>query len=666
LTTKKDYQELIAEIRAHDQRYFAESRPTISDYAYDQLVKKVEAIEKAHPEWVSASSPTQRVGKALTKGFKQLAHVAPMLSLANTYSKEELEDFVKRVHKLLERKGVDFCAELKMDGVAVSVRYEKGIFVRALTRGDGKKGDEITGNMKTIAALPLELHGTHIPDVLEVRGEVFMPHKVFREQNAAMEEAGEEPWANPRNAASGSLKLLDPKEVAARKLSTVFYGIAEGTPASVKTQTACHQFLRKLGLPTFAEEYIHCCETAEDILKFADKIEKKRHSLPFDIDGIVIKVDELRLHDQLGMTGKTPRFAVAYKFAPEQASTRIHDITVQVGRTGVLTPVAELEPVFLAGSTIARATLHNQEEIERKDIRIGDTVIIEKGGDVIPKVVEVELRKRPRDSHPWKMPKKCPICGTPVVHTKGEVAVRCPNVKGCLEQKVRRIAFFASKDAMDIGHLGEKVVRQLVEKGLVSELSDLYVLNEGDLECLEGFKEKSIQNLLDSIEESRDVSLPRLILALGIKYVGEGTAEILAEAAGDIDTLAEMSEEELKEIDGVGVKVAEAIVSYFAEPVHLKEIHALFKRGVCPQKVKRSKRTDHAFFGKTFVLTGTLEDYTRSAATELIKERGGKVAGSVSNKTDYVLAGEDPGSKLDRARALHVKILTEKEFKNLL
>ncbi len=665
MTTRKAYQELIEEIRKHDRLYFVEARPAISDYAYDQLVKKLEAIEQEHPEWVAETSPTQRIGKALTKGFKQIAHTTPMLSLANTYSREELEEFVERVHKRLERKSVDFCAELKMDGVAVSVRYEKGLFVRALTRGDGKKGDDITGNMKTIASVPLELSGTHLPAVLEVRGEVFMPHKVFQEQNAALEERGEEPWANPRNAAAGSLKLLDPKQVAARKLGAVFYGIAEDSSGSVKTQSECHGFLKKLGLPVFSEEHRQRCHALEGMLKFADKIEKKRHSLPFDIDGIVIKVDELRLHDQLGMTGKSPRFAIAYKFAPEQALTRIEEITVQVGRTGVLTPVAELEPVFLAGSTISRATLHNQEEVERKDIRVGDWVLIEKGGDVIPKVVSVDLKKRPKETHPWKMPKKCPYCGTSVVHSEGEVAVRCPNLKGCQEQRIRRIAFFASKGAMDIGHLGEKVVRQLVEKGLVSEISDIYALDAEALAFLEGFKEKSIQNLLESIEQSRHVSLDRLILALGIKYVGEGTAEILAEAAGDIDALAEMSEEELKEIDGVGDKMAEAIVAYFAEPAHLKEIHALLKRGVVPKKVSIFKRKDHLFSGKIFVLTGTLQEYTRAAATQLIKERGGKVAGSVSKQTNYVLAGEDPGSKLDRAKELRIQILTEKEFKRL-
>lgn len=666
MSSKTEYERLIQEIRRHDRLYYIESRPAISDTEYDRLYKHLLAIESEHPEWVTRSSPTQRIGDPLTKGFKQVAHVSPMLSLANTYSEEEIADFIQRVHKLLAKNQVTFCAELKMDGVAVSVRYEKGLFVRAVTRGDGKKGDDITNNMKTISALPLELSGSHVPDVIEVRGEVFMPHKVFHKLNEQKEEEGEELWANPRNAASGSLKLLDPREVAERKLSTVFYGIAEDSSSGTDTQYECHTYLRKMGLPVFHEDHTKRCEDLKEIMAFAEKIHKKRPNLPFDIDGIVIKVDELKYVPKLGMTGKTPRSAIAYKFAPEQALTRIHEITVQVGRTGVLTPVAELEPVFLAGSTISRATLHNQEEVERKDIRVDDWVIIEKGGDVIPKVVEVDLKKRPKDSHPWKMPKTCPSCGHRVVHTEGEVAVRCPNTEGCEEQKIRRIAFFVSKEAMDIDHLGEKVVEQLVDKDLIRTISDIYNLTEKDLAKLDGFKEKSIQNLLESIHKSRYVPLSKFILALGIKYVGKGTAEDLADAAGDIDTLAKMSFEELQDIEGVGEKVAQAVVDYFSESKHLKEIHALLKNGVEPQAPKRTVRKDHDFYGKIFVLTGTLENYSRSEATDLIKERGGKVTGSVSAKTDYVLAGDDPGSKLDKAHSLKIRVLSEKQFKEML
>ena len=401
-------------------------------------------------------------------------------------------------------------------------------------------------------------------------------------------------------------------------------------------------------------------------MKFADKVQKTRDDLDFDIDGMVLKVDAIDLWDELGVTGRSPRWAVAYKFAPEQATTRIHEITVQVGRTGVLTPVAELEPVLLAGSTISRATLHNQEEVERKDIRVHDTVVIEKGGDVIPKVVEVVLKKRPKDSHSWKMPKKCPVCGTTVVHREGEVAVRCPNSKGCPAQVMRKIAFFASKHGMDIDHMGEKVVEQLVENEFVKNISDIYALTEKELSELEGFKEKSIQNLLESIDASRHCTLARFICALGIKYVGEETAEALAHKIKDIHELEEMTEEELKEIEGVGDKVAEAIVDYFTDAANRKEIDLLLKRGVTPKAERQVKHKGHDFAGKTFVLTGTLENYSRDEASKLIKERGGKVSGSVSSQTDYVLVGESPGSKLDKARALKIKTLTEKEFKGML
>ena len=666
MVNKHAYLDLIEEVRKHDRLYFVECKPVISDYQYDQLVKQLEAIEREHPDWVLPSSPTQRVGKTAAKGFKQIAHVAPMLSLANTYSKEELADFIERVYKLLHKRDVQFCAELKMDGVAVSVRYEKGLLVRALTRGDGKKGDEITANMKTIRAVPLELPGDHIPELLEIRGEVFMTHEVFARLNKEKEELGEESWANPRNAAAGSLKLLDPQEVVERKLSAIFYGIVENSAKEVHGQFESHDYMKKLGLPVFDKEYRKLCSDPDAIMAFADKIEKKRRHLAFDIDGIVVKVDDLRLHPKLGSTGKSPRSAVAYKFAPERALTKILSITVQVGRTGVLTPVAELEPVFLAGSTISRATLHNQEEIERKDIREGDFVHIEKGGDVIPKVVEVDLKKRARDSHPWKMPKKCPSCGTAVVHSEEEVAVRCPNTKGCEEQKIQRLAFFVGKDAMDIDHLGEKVIEQLVKKELISSFSDLYQLTYKDLEKLEGFKEKSIHNLLTSIDRSREVPLSRFILALGIKYVGEETAEILADEVQDIHQLEKMSEEELKEVEGIGEKTAQAIVEYFADAHHVKEIRNLLDAGVRLKSTRSVKYTGHLFSGKKFVLTGTLEKYTRDEAAQLIKERGGKVSGSVSQKTDYLLLGEDPGSKLDKAKKLGVKILDEKAFEKLL
>lgn len=586
-----------------------------------------------------------------------------MMSLNNTYSEEELGDFVKRVHKLLEKKAVAFCCELKMDGTSISLRYEKGHLVHALTRGNGKVGDDVTANIKTIKSVPLKLSGSNVPDVMEVRGEVYMTLATFHAINAGREEEGLEPFANPRNAAAGSLKLLDPREVAKRKLNICAYGIAEGH-SPVDTQHEVHPYLKKVGLPIATADHVAVCHDLDHIVKFAEKIHKERGHLPFEIDGIVVKVDELKLHGQLGVTGKAPRYAVAYKFAPEQAVTRVNEITVQVGRTGVLTPVAELEPIFLAGSTISRATLHNQEEVARKDIRVGDWVSIEKAGDVIPQVVKVDFKKRPRDSKPWHMPKHCPICRSEVVHVKGEVAVRCPNPK-CGGQRVRRIIYFASKHAMDIEHMGERVVEQLVEKGLVSRISDIYLLDEKDLSKLEGFKDKSIKNLLDSIEASRKCPLSRFIMGLGVKYVGTETAELLAEEAGDLDKLIEMSFEDLLAIEGIGEKTAKAIAAFFKDKDNREEIRLLLAHGVHPQKMKK-KISGHPFSGKIFVLTGALQHYTRDEAMALIKERGGKTSGSVSKNTDFVLVGDEPGSKYDKAKELGIKILTEEQFKKML
>lgn len=660
---QQEYIELAEELIEHDKHYYDEAKPLISDYEYDQKMLALIAYEKAHPDQVLPHSPSRRLSEGPTEGFKQKPHLVPMMSLNNTYSEEELADFVKRVYKLLEKKEVDFCCELKMDGTSISLRYEKGHLVHALTRGNGKIGDDVTANIKTIKGVPLKLTGSHFPDVMEVRGEVYMTLQTFHSINAEREEAGLEPFANPRNAAAGSLKMLDPREVVKRKLNLIAYGIAEGQ-SPVDTQHEVHRYLKKVGLPTATGEHVDLCGNLDEIMKFAGKIHKERGHLPFEIDGIVIKVDELKYHGQLGVTGKAPRYAVAYKFAPEQASTRVNEITVQVGRTGVLTPVAELEPVFLAGSTISRASLHNQEEVARKDIRVGDWVVIEKAGDVIPQVVQVDFKKRHRDNKPWQMPRHCPICKTAVVHVKGEVAVRCPNPK-CGEQRVRRIIYFASKQAMDIEHMGEKVVEQLVEKGLVSRISDIYLLDEKDLAKLDGFKEKSIQNLLESIEASRKCPLSRLIMGLGIKYVGTETAELLAEEAGDLPALMEMNEEDLVSIEGIGEKMAQAIVAFFKDKDNREEIKLLLAHGVHPQKMKK-KIAGHHFSGKTFVLTGALQHYSRDEATALIKERGGKVSGSVSKNTDFVLVGDEPGSKYDKAKELGIKILSEEQFRKML
>lgn len=659
-----EYEKLCEEVWKHNYHYYVENRPIISDQEFDKLLKKLEQIEAEHPDWVSPSSPTQRVGESLTTGFQSVKHDTPMLSLANTYSKEEVNDFIERLEKLLGKKEASFSCELKMDGIAVSIRYEKGLLVRGLTRGDGKKGDDITSNIKTIMALPLKLYGSHIPDILEVRGEVFMPHRAFLEQNEEKSKRGDPLWANPRNAAAGSLKLLNPKEVAQRGLHIVCYGIAEESTVAIKTQTEVHEYLSKIGLPV-----LHLrahCSNLDEIWNFAEDVSKKRPHLPFDIDGIVVKLDSIKDQKRVGSTIKNPRWAIAYKFAAEQAVTHIHAITVQVGRTGVLTPVAELDPVTVAGSTISRATLHNEDEIKRKDIRVHDAVVIEKGGDVIPKVVSVDLSQRPPTSKPWHMPATCPSCGSPVERSEGEVAVRCPNSLGCPEQRMGRIIYFVGKDAMDIDHMGEKVVEQLFEKGFIAVPSDIYTLTEMELSQLDGFKEKSIQNLLASIEKSKQVSLPKLIMALAIKYVGAGTAELLAHKAGDLEKLTQLTYEELLEVDGIGEKVAEAVIEYFDDPRNQKEIDRLLKLGVKPEQTRIVRINNHPFEGKTFVLTGTLEDFSRDDAAKLIKERGGKISSSVSKNTDFVLAGESPGSKLEKAEKLGVKVLSESEFKKLL
>lgn len=660
LKTEKEYLDLIEEMIEHDKRYYDQAKPLISDYEYDRKMRQLVDFEKEHPSSIHPNSPAQRVAESPTEGFVQRHHLVPMYSLANTYSGEEVADFLKRVHKLLEKKTVSFCCELKMDGTAISLLYKKGKLVHATTRGNGKQGDDVTANIKTIKSVPLQLSGSDLPDEMEVRGEVYLSLAAFRSLNQAREEEGLEPFANPRNAAAGSLKLLDPKEVAKRKLHLVAYGIAEGQ-SPVATQHEVHAYLRKAGLPTAEQKHIHVVDNLDSIMKFAEKIQKERDDLPFEIDGMVIKVDELKLWDLLGHTGKTPRFAVAYKFAPEQAHTKINEIAVQVGRSGVLTPVAELEPVFLAGSTISRATLHNQEEVARKDIRVGDYVVIEKGGDVIPKVVSVDLKRRPHHSKPWHMPKKCPICDTHTIHQEGEVAVRCPNPR-CAGQRVRRIIYFASKHAMDIEHMGEKVVEQLVEKGLISRISDIYLLNEEKLAKLDGFKEKSIRNLLDSIDASRKCPLSRFLMGLGIKYVGTETAELLAEHAKSLDHLMDMTPEELVQIEGIGDKTAVAIAEHFQEKENRQEIKLLLAHGVKPQKQAAKKIEGHHFSGKTFVLTGSLTHFSRDEATSLIKERGGKVSGSVSKNTDYVVVGEEPGSKYEKAKELGVPILSEKEF----
>lgn len=661
IKSEKDYRELVAQAKKHDRLYYVEAKPVISDYEYDKIIKELEAFEKAHPDLIDPTSPTKKISDEHVRGFKKKRHKFPMLSLANSYSEDEIKDFIKRVCKLLEKREALFCLELKMDGTAVSIRYEKGILKEALTRGDGRIGDDITKNIRSIKTVPLKLKGKNIPKVLEVRGEVFMNKDTFIALNRDREKRGLDTFANPRNAAAGSLKLLDAGEVARRRLDIMCYGIAGGEDI-LSSQFSVHKFLKGLSLPVAEERHFAKAKNIEEIFAFINKIDRMREGLSFEIDGVVIKVDDLKAAKGLGSTGKSPRSAIAYKFAPMGATSRIKDITLQVGRTGVITPVAELEPTKLAGSTISRATLHNQDEIKRKDIRVGDYVLIEKGGDVIPKVVSVDKKRRKKGSKVWKMPKRCPVCEKPLFQIKGEVAVRCLNKK-CYGRRLSHLSFFAGKKAMDIENLGHKIVEQLVDRGFVTYPSDIYKLRREDLYKLEGFKEKSVENLMRSIERSKDCSLAKFIMGLEIKYVGEETADLLASEAGSLKVLLKMKREELLEIEGIGDKVADSVIDYFQDDNNISEIERLLAYGVSP---KGKKRASQKLSGKTFVITGTLKGYTRDEASALIKDRGGKRSSSVSSKTDYVIVGSDPGSKYKKAKELGIKIISEEDFKRML
>jgi DNA ligase (NAD+) len=552
-----------------------------------------------------------------------------------------------------------------MDGIAISVRYEKGKFVQALTRGNGIEGDDVTLNIAQIKNLPHQLKDG-FPEVLELRGEVFMPHTVFQTLNSEKKELGEPLYANPRNAASGSLKLLDPQEVKKRHLSIVFYGIAEAKNFKLELQSDLISYLKAWGLPHQDENHVRLCQNFDEILHYAKYIHSLRNKLPFDIDGIVIKVDALKEHEKLGFTAKTPRFAIAYKFAPESAITKLLDITLQVGRTGIITPVAELEPTFLAGSTISRATLHNADEIKRKDIRIGDYVMIEKGGDVIPKVTGVDLSKRSSDSQDFHMPKNCPCCHQPLHKMDHDVGVFCTNFEGCDEQKIRFLQFFVSKNGLDIEHLGEKAVKALYENGFVKEPADFFSLDRNKLEKLEGFKEKSIQNVLTAVNEKRSIPLAVLLKSLGIPTCGTTMASVLSKKFKTLDELKKATPEKLLEVEGIGEISANAIFNFFHDEKKLMMITNLIHSGVKIQEDSFKLIHNEKILGKTFVLTGTLPTFSRDEASKLIEERGGKVSSSVSKKTDFVLAGDEAGSKLEKALQLKIPVLDEQKFKEML
>ena len=652
------YAKLLEEVRRHDRLYYVEARPEISDAAYDRLYRELQDFEKAHPDLADENSPTQKVGGTPLDSFRTLRHAVPMQSLNNTYSEEELGEFLDRVAKNLHGQSAEYAIEPKVDGVAVSVRYENGRLVQGLTRGDGEKGDDITENLKTIRNLPLSVEG--LPKVIEFRGEVYLPEPAFASLNRTREKAGEPLFANPRNAAAGTLKLLDSREVARRPLAVVFYGLGEVVGAKTDSQVELHRQIAKWGLP--GHSWFRHVKGADGVLAAVRELDQDRGKFPFATDGAVIKVSRFDQQRVLGSTDKAPRWAIAYKYAPEQAETRLHDITFQVGRTGVITPVAELDPVQLSGTTVSRATLHNFEEIARKDIRVGDLVTVEKAGEIIPAVVSVNLKKRPKESQPIHPPKQCPVCGGPL--RKEEVFLRCTS-RDCVGQLKRRLQHFAHRGAMDIEGMGEAMVSQLIDAGLVQHLEQIYDLTAGPLADLERMGEKSAANLIAGIEASRQRPLWRLIFGLGIPQVGAVLAEALARHFQSMEKLEKAEVEDLVQVKDVGQKVAEEIVSFFREASTRRLLHGLKKAGCNFRALPEELAVRGGVFsGKKFVITGTLtaprEDFTRR-----IQSLGGAVSGSVSAKTDYLLAGDEAGSKLDKAKALGVRILTEKEFEKL-
>jgi len=652
------------EIEKHNRRYYQEAAPTISDQEYDRLYRELQDLEKQFPELAAPDSPTRRVGGAPLEEFAQIRHRAPMLSLDNTYSEEEVAAFFVRLEKLLPGQKIETVIEPKVDGVAISLLYEEGILQYAATRGDGTTGDDVTQNVRTIRTVPQRLAGARIPRLLEVRGEIYLPKAQFAILNEERNAAGEPPFANPRNAAAGSLKQLDPAIVARRGLGAIFYGTGVEEGAQWQTHREALDALRSCGLSIHEKTWT--ATTLEEVLAAIHELDTVRHDFAFETDGAVIKVDSFAQRDAVGFTAKSPRWAMAYKYKPEQAETRLNDITVQVGRTGVLTPVAELEPVFVSGSTVARATLHNEEEVARKDIRIGDIVVIEKAGEVIPAVVEVRKERRTGAERVFKMPEICPACHDLVVREEGQVAVRCVNAS-CPAQLKRRLEHFASRGAMDIEGLGEAMVELLVEHHLTHNIADIYQLNVAKLATLPRMGEKSIANLLAAIADSKTRPLWRLIFGLGILHVGVTSARALATHFHLLDALMAATADELQRIPDVGPVVGPAIAQHFENPGNRAVIERLREAGLNFGELDDHAAQPHGgkFAGTTWVITGTLSE-PREGIAETIRAHGGKVTDSVSKKTSYVLAGEEAGSKLDKARKLGVSVLSEAEFRRML
>ncbi|NSW76351.1 MAG: NAD-dependent DNA ligase LigA [Candidatus Atribacteria bacterium] len=651
-------------IHHHDYLYYVLGAPEISDAEYDALFRRLSELEREFPEFVTPDSPTQRVGGKPLEEFASITHSRAMLSLDNAFTEEDIRNFDRRVKRMLGTGEISYVLELKIDGLAVNLRYENGALVHGATRGDGFTGEDVTQNLKTVKSIPLRLRGNQVPTVVEVQGEVFMNKTDFEKLNEDRKRKDEPPFANTRNAAAGSLRQLDPAITAQRKLDIFVYGAflieSNYRPA---THWELLRWLKDLGFKV--NSHVYLLKNIEEAITLHEEWEKKRKELPYEIDGLVVKVNEIAYQEILGSTTRSPRWAIAYKFEPTHALTRVLDIEVNVGRTGTLTPVAVLEPVEVGGVVVRRATLHNEDEVKRKDVRIGDWVIVGRAGEVIPEVIRVVKESRTGEEKAFTMPMICPACSSRVVREEGEVAVKCVNIN-CPAQVKEKIKHWASRDAMDIEGLGEKLVEQLVDTGLVRTIPDLYRLKREDLERLERMGKKSADNLVRAIEASKDREMARFIYGLGIRYVGEFVARILAEKVGSLEKLMRIKREELLQIEGIGPKVAEAVEQFFLNPQNQKMILELKDLGVRPREKKEEVVPETPLRGKTFVFSGTLSRFSRKEAEELVKKYGGEIAASVSSRVDYLVIGENPGSKLDMARQKNVPILTEEEFYRLL
>ena len=666
---EKTIKDLRAEIQRHEDLYYVHENPEISDREYDELVEKLRQLEEKNPQLISPDSPTQRVGGKPAEGFAEFIHRRPMLSLDNSYSIDELRAFDERCRKLADGAPLEYVAELKIDGLSLSTHYQDGLFIRGVTRGDGQRGEDVTPNVRTIRSVPLKLRTAtaKVGPEIEIRGEAYLPRKVFERINAEREEEGEPRFANPRNAAAGAIRQLDPGMVAKRRLDMFAYDLLAGDRKPFATHWQALDWMESAGFRVNPNRKL--CKSIDEVIDFCNAMEAKRDDLGYEIDGLVVKVNSTALQDEFGATGKAPRWAIAYKYAARQATTKVNDIIVQVGRTGALTPVAVLEPVQLGGVTVARSTLHNEDEIERLGLKIGDWVLIERGGDVIPKVVKVVESKRTGKEKKFRMPEKCPVCGGRVSRPEGEALSRCV-AADCPAQLIGRLLHFASRRAMRIEGLGYALAEQLIARKMVRDVADLYQLKLDDVASLERMAAKSASNVLSEIEASKARDLWHLIYGLGIRHVGERTAGILARQFGSLERLGEATVEDLDEVREIGLTMAQSIRDWFDDPGNKDLCRRLREAGVRTESVAPSRGAanagDERFAGKQFVLTGSLPGMTRDEARALIEAAGGRVTSSVSKKTDFVVAGAEPGSKLDKAVNLGVPVIDEAEFKKML